>query len=109
MTIAILDPQGSLQKRPTGGRSKPANGVGPERGFLGDHRRISRQDRLGATIPNPVDPQHLLFCLPPAHLYRFLPIRQVCFCPPAPGSAFENMPVMEQAVEHGGDRGAVAQ
>jgi hypothetical protein len=34
--------------------------------------------------------------------------RQVCFCAPAPGTAFEHMAVMEQAIEHGGYRRTVA-
>ena len=31
------------------------------------HKEISRQDRLGTTIANSVDPQHPDFCFPQAH------------------------------------------
>jgi hypothetical protein len=40
-------------------------------------------------------------------LSRFLLIGQVCFGPPAPRSAFEDMAVVEKAVEHGGDSGGI--
>src|ERR1700694_5407893 len=35
--------------------------------------------------------------------------RQVYFRTPTPRTAFENMPMMEEAIEHGGDGGAIAQ
>jgi len=37
------------------------------------------------------------------------PVRQVGFRPPASWTTFEEMAVVEQAVEHGGNRGAVAE
>src|SRR5215467_12456890 len=43
------------------------------------------------------------------YLSRFLLIRQVCFSSPAPWSALQDVTMMEKAVEHGGDRGAVAE
>ena len=41
-------------------------------------------------------------------LSRFLLIGQACFGPPAPRPTFKDMAVVEKAVEHSGDRGAVA-
>src|SRR6202049_4158300 len=35
--------------------------------------------------------------------------RGCSFCPPTPRAALEYMPVMQDAVEHGGDRGHIAQ
>jgi PD-(D/E)XK nuclease superfamily protein len=43
------------------------------------------------------------------YLSCFLLIRQVCFGSPAPWSAFQDVPVVEQAVQHGCDCGAVAE
>jgi hypothetical protein len=43
------------------------------------------------------------------YLSCFLLIRQVCFGSPAPWSAFQDVTVMEQAVQHGGDCGAVTE
>jgi hypothetical protein len=43
------------------------------------------------------------------YLSCFLLIRQVCFGSPAPRSAFQDVTVMEQAVQHGGDCGAVTE
>jgi hypothetical protein len=42
-------------------------------------------------------------------LLRCLLGRQVCFCAPTPWTAFENMAVMEETIEHGGNGGTVAQ
>ncbi len=39
----------------------------------------------------------------------FLLVRQACFCSPAPRPAFEDMAMMEEAVEHSGDGRAVAE
>lgn len=49
------------------------------------------------------------FASPPAHLYLFLRIGQVGFCSPAPRSTLENMAVVQESIEHGGDGGAVAE
>jgi hypothetical protein len=38
-----------------------------------------------------------------------LVFRRIHSCPPAPRPAFEQMAVVEQAVEHGGDGGAAAE
>jgi len=35
--------------------------------------------------------------------------RQVYFCTPTPGTAFENMTMMKEAIQHRGDGGAVSQ
>jgi hypothetical protein len=43
------------------------------------------------------------------YLSCFLLIRQVCFGSPAARSAFQDVPVVEQTVEHGGDCSAVAE
>src|SRR5262249_32836932 len=43
------------------------------------------------------------------YLSRFLVIRQVCFSSPAPRSAFQDVPVVKQTIEHGGDRGTIAE
>jgi len=42
-------------------------------------------------------------------LLSFAFLRTAAFGPPTARAALEHMSVMEQAVEHGGDRGAVAQ
>src|SRR5690242_12446776 len=43
------------------------------------------------------------------YLSCFLLIRQVCFGSPASRSAFKDMPVVKQTIQHGGDRGTVAE
>jgi hypothetical protein len=68
-------PRGSLQKRPMGDGSKPANGAA----------------------------RNLIL------LSLFLLLRQARFCAPASWAAFQDVSVVEQAVEHGGDGGAVAE
>src|SRR6516164_4997102 len=40
---------------------------------------------------------------------RFLLIRQVCFGSPAPRSALQDVTVVEKAIQHGRDRGAVTE
>jgi hypothetical protein len=69
------EPRGSLQKRPMGDGSKPANGAA----------------------------RNLIL------LSLFLLLRQARFCAPASWAAFQDVSVVEQAVEHGGDGGAVAE
>ena len=43
----ITDPRGSVQKRPTGVRSKPANGSGPELLEVVPDRELSHQGKSG--------------------------------------------------------------
>ena len=43
------------------------------------------------------------------YLSCFLLIEQVCFSSPAPRIAFQDVTMVEKTIQHGGDRGAVAE